>query len=236
LIYVVVTPDGERTMFSSRGANVFTEVTSDLDSYLASARWYHFSGYALLAQPQHTTALTGLDIAKQHRCRVSLDPGPDPVIQLGKQMKKLLEKVDIFFPNEREFQLLTNGRPLKEGTQELLDNGAKAIVIKRGKAGCVAAFEKRYYEIPAFEVQARDTTGAGDAFNAGVILGRMVGLTWPASCVLGNALGAIACMEKGSAALQVTSRNVSELISSQQFKPLLVPWQSAIEEVLAWLL
>ncbi|MEM7347570.1 MAG: carbohydrate kinase family protein [Chloroflexota bacterium] len=235
MIYIAVTPDGERTMFSARGANVFTKPTDDLVSYFQDSRWYHFSGYALLAEPQKSAAISGLEAAHQSLCRVSLDPGPEPAMQYGKQIKSLLPKVDIFFPNEEEITLLAGAKDLQEGINELLQEGAKAIVVKRDRRGCIIGHEQAYYEIPAFEIQAVDSTGAGDSFNAGVLLGRMVGLSWPASGVLGNALGALTVASKGSGAGNINARQVGELITQDQFKQQWRDWQSALEEVLAWL-
>ncbi len=235
LIYIVVTPDGERTMFSARGANVFTEVREDLSDYFSNARWYHFSGYTLLAHPQHATAISGLESARRYLCRVSMDPGPEPAMRYHKQIREILPKVDVFFPNEQELIILAQSKNFKDAIADILDGGPKAVVVKRGGKGCVIAYDEQHYEIPAFEVQVQDTTGAGDSFNAGVALGRMVGLSWPASGVLGNILGAIACSKKGGGADEINTKRVEEFIIKDQFKPQWAKWQAALEEVLAWL-
>ena len=235
MVYIAVTPDGERTMFSARGANAFTRPKADHAEYFQDSRWYHFSGYALLAEPQNSAAVSALDVAHQSLSRVSLDPGPEPAMQYGKQMKALLPKVDIFFPNEDELTFMVGRKDFPEAINELLEAGAKAVVVKRDRHGCIIGHEQAYYEIPAFEVQAVDSTGAGDSFNAGVLLGRMVGLGWPASGVLGNALGALTVATKGSGLGAINARQVSELINQDQFKQQWRHWQSALEEVLAWL-
>ena len=102
LIYIVVTPDGERTMFSVRGANVFTQITADMETYFTESRWYHFSGYTLMAEPQSSAAIHGLESARQQRCRVSLDPGSEPAMRYQRRIRALLPKIDVFFPNESE--------------------------------------------------------------------------------------------------------------------------------------
>jgi ribokinase len=235
LIYIVVTPDGERTMFSVRGANVFTQIRSDVEQYFIGSRWYHFSGYSLLAEPQSSAAIHGLESARQQRCRVSLDPGPELALRYQKRTIELLPKIDVFFPNESELFGLSGRRDIKDGVQILLEQGCKSIVVKAGRQGCIIADEKQYLEIPGFEVQVNDTTGAGDSFNAGVALGRMVGLSWPASGVLGNALGAMACARKGSGAGTINAKQVEELIAQDQFKPQWANLQSALEAARAWL-
>lgn len=234
LIYIVVNPDGERTMFASRGANVFTKPAQEWEKYFSNARWYHFSGYALLAQPQQDAALYGLQLAMANHCRVSLDPNPEPAMRYGKQIREILSKIDIFFPNEQELILLTNGKNFKEAIEDILSSGTKAVVVKRGSAGCVVAYDKVYLEIPAFEILVRNTTGAGDSFNAGVVLGRMVGLSWAASGILGNALGAVVSARKAGAS-DVSIPQVVELIERDMFKPQWRELNWALEQVLAWL-
>jgi len=235
LIYIVVNPDGERTMFAARGANVFTSPDEKWADYFASSRWYHFSGYALLAEPQSRAAGYALDLAQQIHCRVSLDPNPEPAMRYSNQILSLLPKVDIFFPNEQELMLLSGGRPLEDAIESLLDAGAKAVVVKRGVRGCVVATRKTFLELPAFEIRVKNTTGAGDCFNAGVVLGRMVGLGWAASAILGNALGAIASANAGAGAATVSANRVVELIEQDMFKPQWEKWHGALEQVLAYL-
>ena len=235
LIYIVVNPDGERTMFAARGANVFTQTDARWPSYFASARWYHFSGYALLAQPQHDSAIHALKLAQHNHCRVSLDPNPEPAMRYGKQIKTLLPKIDVFFPNEQELMVLTNGKTFRDAVNCILDEGAKAVVIKRGKKGCVIAYDKVYLEIPSFEIKVKNTTGAGDSFNAGVLLGRMVGLSWVASAILGNALGAIASSMQETSALEITPSKVLTLIERDMFKPQWMEWHWALEQLSAYL-
>lgn len=235
IIYIVVNPDGERTMFSSRGANVFTKPSKDWVPYFADARWFHFSGYALLAQPQQEAAIFGLELAHENHCRVSLDPNPEPAMRHGKQIKELLPRLDIFFPNKQELIVLAGGKDMKDAVNEMLDLGAKALVVKRGGEGCVIAYDKVYLEIPAFEILVRNTTGAGDSFNAGVVLGRMVGLSWAASGILGNALGAIVSSSKKAGVNEVSPAQVVELIETDMFKPQWREWNWAIEQVLAYL-
>jgi len=49
------------------------------------------------------------------------------------------------------------------------------VILKNGSAGVMGVIEDRYIEVPAIAVEAKDTTGAGDSFNAGYIAGRVSG-------------------------------------------------------------
>lgn len=235
LIYIVVNSDGERTMFSSRGANVFTTPQDSWADYFSSARWYHFSGYALMAQPQHDAAVFALDLARQNYCKVSLDPNPEPAMRYGKRLKSLLPKIDVFLPNEQELMIVSGMTAFDDALAAILDMGAKAMVVKRGAKGCTIVHGDDRYDIPGFEIHVRDTTGAGDSFNAGILLARTVGLDWAAAGVLGNAFGAIASSNQGAGAAQVSANAAIELIEASMFKPEWRDWHWAIEQVLAYL-
>lgn len=235
LIYIVVNSDGERTMFASRGANVFTTPHHEWETYFSNARWYHFSGYALLAQPQQDAAVQALELARQNHCRVSLDPNPEPAMRYARRIKALLPRIDVFFPNEQELMLLSGQTNLDDALKAVMDTGLKAVAVKRGGKGCLISYEKGTFSLPAFPIQVKDTTGAGDSFNAGVLLARMVGLSWEASGILGNALGALASASHGTGANGVDVNAVVDLIESNMFEPQWQEWHWAVEQTLAYL-
>jgi len=235
LIYIVVNPDGERTMFSSRGANVFTTPKPEWEKYFSHSRWYHFSGYALMSQPQQDAAVHALALARQNHCRVSLDPNPEPAMRYSKRILELLSKIDIFMPNEMEIMVTSGETNLDDAIKRILDAGVKAVVVKRGKKGCMVAYDKEVFQLPSFEINVKDSTGAGDSFDAGMLLGRMVGLSWEASGVLGNALGAIATSTYGTGGAAISPDSVIEMLEANMFKPEWQEWHWAIEQVLAYL-
>jgi arabinose-5-phosphate isomerase len=74
--------------------------------------------------------------------------------------------------------------------------GNQAVVVTDGPAGCAIATEGVEIRVPAPPAkQVVDTTGAGDAFLGGLLVGLHQGLDWPDSARLANAAGA-ACVEK----------------------------------------
>lgn len=236
LIFITVTVDGERTMFGARGANSFTQATEIDPAYFTHCRWIHLSSYSFLAHHQYETILTVLDIAKNlPYTRLSLDIGTEPALRARSQIMQLLPKIDVILPSEMEITLLGNGQPIQQSLDNLL-NGykARAIITKRGRHGCLLAIENRRIDIPSFTVNVKDTTGAGDSFNAGVVLGRLVGLSWEASAVLGNALGALASTQEGAGAATINRNSVAKLIEQHLFHK---SWASVIhtlEELTVW--
>ncbi|MFQ5613819.1 MAG: carbohydrate kinase family protein [Anaerolineae bacterium] len=235
LIYVVVTADGERTMFASRGANVFTRRSELWQQYFQNTRWYHISGYALLARPQQEAALFALELAERQRCRISIDIGIELAFRHRQQVLDLLPRLDVVFPSRDELAFLAPGMTAEDSLNYLLDQGVRAVVATRGKEGCIVATRKEQLHIPSFNVNVRDTTGAGDSFNSGVILGRLVGLSWPASAVLGNATGALATSEPGAGANSIDVESVTRLLEKHLEQSGWRSWQNALEEALAFL-
>ena len=80
----------------------------------------------------------------------------------------------------------------------------------------------------------KDSTGAGDSFNAGVVLGRLVGLSWEASAALGNALGGLTTSQEGGGANSINRDSVAKLIEKHLFQEEWSSVRSALEELAAY--
>lgn len=105
--------------------------------------------------------------------------GPD----IRGEVLSLLGAVDVFLPNEAEACALA-GRdaplPAARVLQEASEGGW--VVVKRGAEGCLAVGpDGMVLEVAAPVVSVADTTGAGDAFNAGLITALSDGADWPAA-------------------------------------------------------
>jgi len=236
LILIAVSADGERTMFGARGANSFTEANVIDAQYFANCRWVHLSSYSFLAHAQYETILTALDLAENSPyTRVSLDIGTEPALRARSQILQLLPRLDVILPNEQEIALLGEGQPLNESLDHLLNGrGANAVVTKRGRRGCLLAIGNKRVDLPAFNIMPKDSTGAGDSFNAGVVLGRLVGLSWEASAALGNAMGGMATMYEGAGANSISRNDIAKLIETHLFKEEWTSARMALEELTAW--
>jgi sugar/nucleoside kinase (ribokinase family) len=104
----------------------------------------------------------------------SLDPGADPAERWRVDIAELLESVDVFLPNAVELAALTGCSCVEAGLRAL-DNGHTLTVAKLGKQGCAVLRPNGLLTVPAIPVQPRDTTGAGDSFNAGFLHARLQG-------------------------------------------------------------
>ena len=127
-----------------------------------------------------------------------------------------------------------NGRWTKVLITYSMTAGANAVITTRGSDGCFLAVGDKRIALPSFKVKSKDTTGAGDSFNAGVVLGRLVGLGWESAAALGNALGGLVTTQQGAGAASLNRNAVSRLVEKNLFQEEWTPSRMALEELTAW--
>ena len=198
LIFLIVTPDGERTMYSCRGANVQFERTDVDEAAFKDAGLLHISGYALIDSPQRDAVWRAVEYAKKYQVPISLDTGLDPAILNPKGLCRLLPELTICVTGPKETAELFNISEPEKAAEHLLSLGVKLAAIKLGEKGSFVASGKEKFLCPAFHVNAVDTTGAGDSYTAGLIFGWTKGLSLPATAILASALGALAASVYGT--------------------------------------
>jgi ribokinase len=111
---------------------------------------------------------------------------------------------DAIVGNEREAMLLTETATLDQAIAVLqtgmIGANLRAAVISRGENGATAITARERWDLPAERVVAIDTTGAGDAFTAGVAYGMALRWPWPKTLRLANAMGGLATRALGAQA------------------------------------
>jgi ribokinase len=198
LIFLVVTPDGERTMYSYRGANVlFGPQHLDAEVF-KQAGILHISGYSIMVSPQREAVWRALELAHQNKMLVSLDTGLEPALLNPDELRRLIEKVDICVTGLKETGQLYGIHETEKAADHLLSLGIKLAAVKLGKDGSYLRSEKERFFCPAFHVDVVDTTGAGDSYTAGLLYGWDSNLSLAASAVLASALGALAATVPGA--------------------------------------
>jgi sugar/nucleoside kinase (ribokinase family) len=138
-----------------------------------------------------------------------------------------LDKVDVLHCNNLELAGVSGTRNIKKGIKILLEHGVKVPIVTFGEKGALCYFQKKYIRVPAFKVRVVDTTGAGDAFCAGLIK-KIYEKTRDRHCfynfslndmidtlIYASAAGA-SCVEGIGTTTAVTKENVSRLISNQK--------------------
>lgn len=200
LIFIAITPNGERTMFCNRAANTLISPLDLPANVLENTSLLQLSGYAFLESPQRETAWQLIEMARQKEIPISLDSGLDPVILQTESLRRSLEFLTLCIVGDEEASLLTGEADFHAAAQALLARGPKLVAIKLGRRGCLIAWEQEQLLLPSFPVQAIDSTGAGDAFSAGLIYAWMHHFSPVAAGALANALGGLATTVVGGGA------------------------------------
>lgn len=127
-----------------------------------------------------------------HRSALWREGDPAPVY------REVASAADLVFAGEDEAALMlgedADPARLVEG---MLALGPSTAVLKRGELGSIASEAGTVVESPALHVPVVDTVGAGDAFVAGFLAGRLQGEDLAGSLRLATAAGAFACMGSG---------------------------------------
>ncbi len=189
---ILVTPDYERTMFTHLGAcRSFSAADVD-DTELGRADWVYFTGYMWDTKNQEEAARHAVERAHRTGTKIAFDiADPFVVERYRDQLHDFLPgKIDLLFGNREELRRLTGiDGEASEIARAALEI-APMVALKTGSDGCVLAVEGSIVAVPAFDVETRDTTGAGDAFAGGFLFALLIGESPLAAAKLANRLAA----------------------------------------------
>lgn len=153
----------EERAFLTRRAGSARPFTLDAALGWEDARHLHIAEYATLHEiPDLVTR------AKANGLTVSLDPSWDETLIRDPALCETCRGVDIFLPNLEEAEAIT-GLADPEAALGKLGETFPLVVLKGGAGGAWLAREGQVLHAPAQKVPVVDTTGAGDAFNAGFL-------------------------------------------------------------------
>jgi ribokinase len=191
---VLVDPGGERTMVPSAGANAVGGTVPELET----GTHLHVSGYALFHPASCATATAALRTARDAGCTVSVDASSAaPLRAFG--TRAFLDAISpaLLFANGDEAAVLTGTRDI-EAAARALGLRCGGAIVKCGADGAVWSDGKQVVRAASAPIVPIDSTGAGDAFAAGVIAARLAGATVADALRAGNELAAQAITQRGA--------------------------------------
>ncbi|GAA3038110.1 carbohydrate kinase family protein [Actinokineospora globicatena] len=184
-VVVLVDATGQRTMFPDRGTNALLRPT-DLPP-LDGARHLHLSGYVLLDKATREAGMEILATARASGVTTSVDP--QSAALLDDTFLDAIRGTDLLLPNHDEYLALGGDRVLDVVT---------TAAVTRGEHGAYWVDRGGVVEEPALPTECVDTTGAGDAFNAGALRAWLAGSGPQAVLRAGIAAGAAAVAQVGA--------------------------------------
>jgi len=230
MLYINVTPDGQRTFFGSRGANQLVgRLGRSRARLLARAQAASLVGYSFLDPGGERAAQQIIRAVRQQNGWVSLDVGMEPSQKIPEKIVRVAKTVDLLFVSSEEAEALTSYRKPEQAFNSLLNLPIPAVVMKLGKRGCLIADGGTVRRVPAFRVRTVDSTGAGDAFTAGFLQGRLRGWSTPEAALAANAAGARAASVLGAGERLPTLEQIVRVLRAQRLEK---PWDAVRLRVL----
>jgi len=169
-----------------------------------------------LETPIHTVA-AALVLAREEGLRTILDPAPAQPLPAG-----LLANVDILTPNESEALMLLGRPPARislgdapELATALRKLGPSNVILKLGSQGSYYSGDSRTLHTPTFPVEVRDTTAAGDTFNAALAVALAEEQPIEGALRFANAAAAISVTRLGAQASAPSRAEVETFLAAR---------------------
>ncbi|HWC81617.1 MAG TPA: carbohydrate kinase family protein [Pseudonocardiaceae bacterium] len=178
-VVVLVDEHGQRSMLPDRGAGARLSPADLPTELLTKATHLHLSGYVLLDETSRPAGIAMLAAARAAGLTTSVDPQSAALIGDPAWLLAALTGVDLLLPNEAEVRALTGAAD----PAALLDT-VGAVAMTMGARGARWMDQQAAISVPGQAVTCVDTTGAGDAFNGGLLA------AWCAGASRADALGA----------------------------------------------
>lgn len=195
---------GERsfTFMVRPSADLFLE-PADLPTFSAG-EWLHVCSIALSAEPSRSATFEAMAAIRKAGGYVSFDPNIRPDLwpdenALRRCLEQALQSADVVKLSVEELAFLTGDVSVSVGLNALMARcPARLVLVTQGKEGVIAWHDGTVKHYPATPVQCVDTTGAGDAFVAGLLYGLAAGQDLTPVIALAQRCGALATTAKGA--------------------------------------
>lgn len=195
---------GERsfTFMVRPSADLFLE-PADLPTFSAG-EWLHVCSIALSAEPSRSATFEAMAAIRKAGGYVSFDPNIRPDLWPGENalrrcLEQALQSADVVKLSVEELAFLTGDAEVNVGLHALMARcPARLVLVTQGKEGVIAWHDGTVKHYPATPVQCVDTTGAGDAFVAGLLYGLAAGQDLRPVIALAQRCGALATTAKGA--------------------------------------
>jgi ribokinase len=155
--------------------------------------------------PLETVRCT-LELACRRGVPTILNPAPVPDVAVD-----FLQLVDYLTPNAAEATRLSGVIGDEAAAVQLLARGARCVLVTLGERGVLVCGDGAVHHVPAFRVDAVDTTAAGDGFNGALAVALTEGRELLAALRFASAAAAIACTRRGAQASLPTREEVERL-------------------------
>lgn len=179
---------------------------------LVNIKHVHFSSYYMMnaLQDDYINIIKGIK-KRYGNITFSMDTNDDPSNKWSSEIYNILPHIDIFFVNKKEALMITKKENIDDALEKL-SKTVKTVVIKLGIEGYMAKNNGTFYKGNPLNVDFKDSTGAGDNFDAGFIYGFLNNMGPVKSLNIGNICGAKSVEYLGGAGTKEKFNKINSLI------------------------
>ena len=199
-VYAFIDEEGERHLWGfPRSEQAYPDLDMDRvdPDKIRTARWLHTSGMSMLAKGS-------IQIAIPELFRIAYEAGVPTSLDLNTRVDdlrlldpKAIEAIEKTLPyvkyltgsGKDEFYSFFPCEDYRDSVRHFAKAG-RTIIARMGKDGCLALYDDKEVFIPSYEVEVKNTTGAGDCFNAGFIAATLEGKDVEEASRYGSAVAA----------------------------------------------
>ncbi|WP_455645996.1 carbohydrate kinase family protein [Methanosphaera sp.] len=167
-------------------------------TYIKNTKILHLTSFVGL-NPEDSSINTQMELLEElsSDVKIAFDPGMLYVNRGSEFMDKLIKYTDILLINETELLITTGKETLDEAIKEISPK-VEILVVKRSTEGSFIKKGDEEYNIGIFKVDTVDTTGAGDAYNAGFLYGLLNNYSLEESGIIGSYIAAQSTTQAGA--------------------------------------
>ncbi len=221
LAFVSLQADGERSFMFYRHPSADMLMTPDDVRFdvIDRAKVFHYGSITMISEPSRSALLAALRYAKENGKLISYDPNLRLSLWSSEEAARegMLMGMDfahVLKVSDEELDFLTGD----EGVEALWRDDMQLILVTHGKGGVTAFTRQHSVHVPGFEVQAVDTTGAGDGFVSGLLVKLYEAGGIPENLEgalrFANAVGALTTTKRGAIPALPTRDAVEKLVGS----------------------
>jgi ribokinase len=193
----LVDKKGARALYINPGVNDIIESREINLNYVAQTSFLHLSSFVGEKPFRAQKKLVGM---LPSAIKVSFDPGSVYTQKGFAAIEPIIRSSYVLMPNALELEQLTGEPDYGKGADFMIELGVKIVAVKLGSKGCYVTDGQERQRVEAFPVKAVDTTGAGDAFNAGFLYGLINKKSLGECGYLGNLVASRSVMKMGARA------------------------------------
>lgn len=225
LAFVQLDKSGERSFsfYRNPGADMMLNTNEVKRDLINDCKIFHFGSVSLTDEPCRKATFDSVAYAKEHGKIISFDPNYRPLLWKDKaESIKIITKAiafsDILKVSEEEMYLITNETNLELGSEKLLNMGPSLVLVSLGEKGACFRNKKHFGIFPTYNVNAVDTTGAGDAFVGAMLwqikdfnLCEISNMNLAENINFANAAGSLTTTQRGAIPALPTLREIKKI-------------------------